>query len=79
MSLLYLANDILQKARKKAESHYANEFYKILPGVLRHVRKHCDEEGAGKLERLVGLWGERGVYSASAIETFRKVGPLPVK
>ena len=73
LSLLYLCNAIMQKARKKVGTNYANEFFKILPGALRHVRKHSDAAGAAKLDRLGGVWGERGVYSASAIQTIRKV------
>ena len=43
MSLLYLANDIIQTSRKDGKE-FPEEFYKYLPKVLVHVNQGKDEK-----------------------------------
>ncbi|GER51969.1 regulation of nuclear pre-mRNA domain-containing protein 1B [Striga asiatica] len=63
VSFLYLANDILQNSRRKG-SEFVNEFWKVLPKVLKGV---CDgrEENCKKVaSRLVDIWTERKVFGS---------------
>lgn len=55
VSLLYLANDILQNSRRKG-SEFVNEFWKVLPAALKHVYGNGDEHGKKVVTRLVSLF-----------------------
>ncbi|KAK9668550.1 hypothetical protein RND81_13G068200 [Saponaria officinalis] len=63
VSLLYLANDILQNSRKKG-NEFVNEFWKVLPAALRHVYDNCGDNGKKTATRLVDIWEERKVFGS---------------
>ncbi|GKV07650.1 hypothetical protein SLEP1_g19397 [Rubroshorea leprosula] len=63
VSFLYLANDILQNSRRKG-SEFVNEFWKVLPGALKHVYESGDESGKKVVTRLVDIWEERKVFGS---------------
>ncbi|KAL5767737.1 hypothetical protein ACOSP7_014333 [Xanthoceras sorbifolium] len=63
VSFLYLANDILQNSRRKG-SEFVNEFWKVLPGALKHVYDNGDEYGKKAVTRLVNIWEERKVFGS---------------
>ncbi|OMO69906.1 hypothetical protein CCACVL1_19206 [Corchorus capsularis] len=63
VSFLYLANDILQNSRRKG-SEFVNEFWKVLPGALKHVYESGDEHGKKAVTRLVDIWEERKVFGS---------------
>ncbi|XP_024031120.1 regulation of nuclear pre-mRNA domain-containing protein 1B [Morus notabilis] len=63
ISLLYLANDILQNSRRKG-SEFVNEFWKVLPAALKHVYENGDEHGKKVATRLVDIWEERKVFGS---------------
>ncbi|XVF42698.1 hypothetical protein PTKIN_Ptkin01aG0385300 [Pterospermum kingtungense] len=63
VSFLYLANDILQNSRRKG-SEFVNEFWKVLPAVLKHVYDSGDEQGKKAVTRLVDIWEERKVFGS---------------
>ncbi|KAK6243616.1 hypothetical protein QUC31_010025 [Theobroma cacao] len=63
VSFLYLANDILQNSRRKG-SEFVNEFWKVLPGALKHVYENGDEYGKKAVTRLVDIWEERKVFGS---------------
>ncbi|XP_068660808.1 uncharacterized protein [Aristolochia californica] len=60
---LYLANDILQNSRRKG-SEFVNEFWKVLPKVLKDVVENGDEQGKSVVARLVDIWEERKVFGS---------------
>ncbi|KAM0953927.1 putative CID domain-containing protein [Dioscorea sansibarensis] len=60
---LYLANDILQNSRRKG-SEFVNEFWKVLPGVLKNVYENGDDQGKSVIMRLVVIWDERKVFGS---------------
>ena len=41
ITLLYLANDILQNSRRKGPE-FVNEFYHVMPRPISHLLKHGD-------------------------------------
>ena len=41
ISMLYLANDILQNSRRKGPE-FVNEFYHVMPRPISHLLKHGD-------------------------------------
>uniref|UniRef100_A0A2P2KFM0 CID domain-containing protein n=1 Tax=Rhizophora mucronata TaxID=61149 RepID=A0A2P2KFM0_RHIMU len=63
VSFLYLANDILQNSRRKG-SEFVNEFWKVLPGALKHVYENGEEHGKKVVARLVDIWEERKVFGS---------------
>ena len=49
LSMLYLANDILQNSRRKGPE-FVNEFYHVMPRPISHLLKHGDNKvGSGML------------------------------
>lgn len=52
MPFLYLANDILQNSRRKGPE-FVNEFWNVLPRVLRDVVDCGDESVKNAAYRLV--------------------------
>jgi regulator of Ty1 transposition protein 103 len=67
MSLLYLANDIIQTSRKDGRE-FPEEFYKHLPKVLVHLNEGKDEKVKHSVRRLLKIWDERKVFGSSGIQ-----------
>ncbi|XP_072993773.1 uncharacterized protein [Typha latifolia] len=63
VSFLYLANDILQNSKRKG-SEFINEFWKVLPGSLKHVYENEEENGKKVVLRLIEIWDERKVFGS---------------
>ncbi|XP_042514104.1 regulation of nuclear pre-mRNA domain-containing protein 2-like isoform X2 [Macadamia integrifolia] len=63
VAFLYLANDILQNSRRKG-SEFVNEFWKVLPAVLKDVYENGDDHGRKAVSRLVDIWEERKVFGS---------------
>ncbi|KAJ3684339.1 hypothetical protein LUZ61_013503 [Rhynchospora tenuis] len=63
VSLLYLANDILQNSKRKG-GEFVNEFWKVLPACLRDVYEHGEESSKKVVTRLVDIWDERKVFGS---------------
>ena len=74
VSLLYLANHVLQEGRRKGTG-FMDEYYKVLPKALSHLLKHGDEKGKKAATRLVGVWEERRVFGSKHIKSFREILP----
>ncbi|KAG0586925.1 hypothetical protein KC19_2G127900 [Ceratodon purpureus] len=62
---LYLANDILQNSRRKGPE-FVNEFWTVLPRVLREVVDSGAESVKNAAYRLVDIWEERRVFGSRA-------------
>merc|ERR1740130_265018 len=59
--LVYLANDALQKARRKRREPITRAFSAIITSSLRHVFREGNKALEDKLKRIVRIWGERQV------------------
>ena len=70
LTLLYLANHVLQEGRKKGRE-YMDEFGRVLPRAMRTLYKAGDEKLKKSIVRLIGLWTERTVFSAPVIKQLR--------
>lgn len=62
LTLLYLANHVLQEGRKKGRE-YMDEYAKVLPRAMRALHKSGDEKMRKSVARLINLWTERGVFN----------------
>lgn len=72
LSLLYLCNDVVQQARHKRKPEFLAEFAKCLPEVLHKVFPSMDDPIKPKIERLVGVWEQRGIFGGSDIRNMRR-------
>uniref|UniRef100_A0A0D9V9R0 CID domain-containing protein n=1 Tax=Leersia perrieri TaxID=77586 RepID=A0A0D9V9R0_9ORYZ len=63
VSLLYLANDIVQNS-KKDSGRYVNEFWRVIPAALNDVFVNGDEFGRNVVQRLVDIWEERNIFGS---------------
>lgn len=72
LSLLYLCNDVVQQARHKRKPEFAAGFAEILPKVLNHIYSTVDGSIKPKIDRLIGVWEERGIFGATQIRDMRR-------
>ncbi|XP_031570374.1 regulation of nuclear pre-mRNA domain-containing protein 1B-like [Actinia tenebrosa] len=73
LTLLYLANDVLQNSKKKG-SEFNAEFKAALPSVFKHCSQETYKDATVKgMGRLLKIWSERGVFELSYIEKLRKL------
>ncbi|XP_062207942.1 uncharacterized protein LOC133909502 [Phragmites australis] len=61
VSLLYLANDIMQNSRKEG-SGYITEFMRVIPAALNEVFTNGDDFGRNVVKRLVDIWEDRRIF-----------------
>ncbi|TVU34603.1 hypothetical protein EJB05_16440, partial [Eragrostis curvula] len=55
ISLLYLANDIMQNTRKETNGGYITEFMRVIPDALNEVFNNGDGPGRVAVKRLIRL------------------------
>jgi regulator of Ty1 transposition protein 103 len=70
LTLLYLANHVLQEGRKKGRE-YMDEFARVLPKAMRALFKGGDEKTKKSIARLISLWSERNVFNPVNIKQMR--------
>eukprot|EP00210_Caulerpa_lentillifera_P000543 g524.t1 len=68
LTLLYLANDVLQRCKT---SDFLSEFIHFLPKATAHLYKHGNEELRSNLDRLVEVWDQRKVLRTRGIAAVR--------
>lgn len=66
---MYLANDVIQNSKKKGPE-FGKEFETVLPKAFEHM-KGFDEKTRERLNRLLQIWEERGVYDKAQITEFK--------
>jgi len=72
LTFLYLANDVVQNARKKAPE-FAKEFGKVLKKVVEHLANlKLDDKTVKSISRLLQIWQERGIFDAKIQESLTK-------
>lgn len=68
LTLLYLANDVIQNSKKKGPE-YGKEFGSVLIDVFNHIATTCTGEDIfNRIYRILSIWEERGVYDAKQIK-----------
>ncbi len=71
LTLLYLANDVLQNGRRKGNvPEYISYFRTTLPKVLHIIGK--DQEIRSKAVRVVNIWEQREIYPKDICLNFKK-------
>lgn len=70
--LMYLANDVIQRSRKKGPE-FGQSFEKVLRKAFEKLSVPKSEESIiNKMYRLLQVWEDRHVYPESVINRFRK-------
>ncbi|KAG8089190.1 hypothetical protein GUJ93_ZPchr0011g26930 [Zizania palustris] len=61
ISFLYLSNDILQNSKREG-GEFVNEFWRILPGLLKDMYDNGGDDVKKVVGRLIDIWDERKVF-----------------
>jgi regulator of Ty1 transposition protein 103 len=67
LTLLYLANDVLQESRRKGDE-FIKDFEQILEEVVSHLFKTCTTAQLEKVKRLLVIWETRTVFPPNFIQ-----------
>lgn len=70
LTLMYLANDVIQNSRKKAPE-YVKEFATVLKPACEAIARGCDDKTWSSLNRILNIWSERNIYDASQLQQFK--------
>lgn len=69
---MYLANDVIQNSKRKGPE-YAGSFSTNLAKAFKDISQKCEEDKTFiSLERILKIWGERGVYESDKIKEFEE-------
>ena len=73
---MYVANDVLQKCRKRGPE-YVNSFRKILPDVFRTFNACSEENIKNDAFRTISIWKDRNVFDSKfciSLENIQRKG-----
>ena len=71
LTFMYLANDVIQNSKKKGPE-YNKEFGSKLAKVFDHLGGiRLDDKSSRGINRLLTVWGERGVFGSDEIASFK--------
>jgi len=65
LTMFYLANDVIQHAKRKADASVVNQWAFAVQKATPHVRTPSSVSSA--ITRIFKIWEERSVYSKDAI------------
>lgn len=70
LTFMYLANDVIQNSKKKGPE-FGKEFENVLLKAFKVIAQSGPEEKTiHNLNRILHIWGERGVYEEAKIKEF---------
>ena len=70
MTLFYLANDVIQHAKRKGFPQFVEHF----ADVLKKATLLCkDDKISSSVDRVFNIWHERNIYSEEKIQEFREL------
>mmetsp|Transcript_11894 Transcript_11894/g.32980 ORF Transcript_11894/g.32980 Transcript_11894/m.32980 type:complete len:482 (+) Transcript_11894:562-2007(+) len=71
MSLLYVANEVLQISKRNRGNKFLEAFSAVLGQSLQHICRH-DGALTEKVRRTVKIWGDRSVFSVRFVNELLK-------
>ncbi|XP_055606706.1 regulation of nuclear pre-mRNA domain-containing protein 1B [Uranotaenia lowii] len=70
LTFMYLANDVIQNSKKKGPE-FGKEYENYLLKCFKHIAQSGPEDKTiHSLNRILNIWGERGVYEEAKIREF---------
>lgn len=70
LTFMYLANDVIQNSKKKGPE-FGKEFEHVLLKAFKLIaQSNPEEKTIHNLNRILKIWGERGVYEEAKIKDF---------
>lgn len=75
LTLLYLANDVIQNARKKGIKEYLESFRGVLPHVMNML---FDNSISKNVVRVLDIWTQRNIYPKDFIDSLKMNVPSQV-
>ena len=70
--LLYLCNDVIQKAKRHHKQKYITDYFGPLLEVINPIYHSVDSTIKKKIERLISVWQDRLVFDADGIRKFKE-------
>lgn len=70
LTLFYLANDVIQHAKRKGVPQYVDDFADVLKEATILVK---GDKVSGSIDRVFNIWLERNIYSEEFIDELRGV------
>ncbi|XP_075535948.1 uncharacterized protein LOC142571468 isoform X1 [Dermacentor variabilis] len=70
LTMLYLANDVLQNGKRKGVQQFVESFGDVLPEQTPLFR---DERIAKQVDRVFSIWAERSVFSSDFIKGLKEM------
>lgn len=70
--LLYLCNDVIQKAKRHHKTKYIAGYFGPLLEVINPIYHSVDSTIKKKIERLISVWEDRLVFDADGIRKLRE-------
>uniref|UniRef100_A0A183CBM0 CID domain-containing protein n=1 Tax=Globodera pallida TaxID=36090 RepID=A0A183CBM0_GLOPA len=71
ISLINLANDVIQNSRKKVPT-FLTAFLEVLQPAFIHASECMDESHRRMIARIVSVWRDRQIYSAKQLDELAK-------
>ncbi|KAI6220077.1 Regulation of nuclear pre-mRNA domain-containing protein 1B [Aphelenchoides fujianensis] len=74
LAMLYLANDVVQNAKKDRHAKLVEAFFSALKTAITHFGRHKDklgEKGMQSTARVINILGERKIYKSHQVQQLR--------
>ncbi|KAI7798850.1 hypothetical protein IRJ41_015899, partial [Triplophysa rosa] len=72
LTLLYLANDVIQNSKRKGPE-FTQDFAPVIVDAFKHVSSQGDEGCKKQLGRVLSIWQERAVYENEVLGKLSEV------
>ncbi|KAI6215515.1 hypothetical protein M3Y94_00393700 [Aphelenchoides besseyi] len=82
LAMMYLANDVVQNARKDGKPKIVDEFFSGLKTAVAHLGKHKDKlssKGVVSIERVIKILGERKIYKPQQVAELQSAFGVKIK
>ena len=71
LTLLYLANDVIQNSKRKGPE-FTKDFRLVLADGFRDAAKESDEKTKASMGRVLNIWVERNIFESDFVEKIKK-------
>ncbi|KAI6201868.1 Rprd1b [Aphelenchoides besseyi] len=82
LAMMYLANDVVQNARKDGRPKIVDEFFSGLKTALTYLGRHKDKlspKGVVSVERVIKILGERKIYKPQQVAELQSAFGVKIK